>query len=346
MTRSSAERARDVRAILSAARRVASRADAVASELSASTGLSPAGVRLALAEHLETDASDDEIASLVAAAGDAATVHVILSANVFVGALRAIALARAAAPAVTVRPSRRDPWFARALVEELADPAVRIHDEAPERIVAGEIHVYGRDATIAAVRAAARPAVRVVGHGAGMGVAWIGPADELAAAAEALARDVVPFDQRGCLSPRLALVAGDFARASAFGARLAERLAAWEVTVPRGVFAADEAAERARWLATFAFAGETHAEGAFAVAVAPEGAPLVVPVPGRNVHIAPVPDASAAARALAPIAGVIVAFGANDLDAARLVAPVHARLSPLGRMQRPPLDGPVDGRAG
>jgi Acyl-CoA reductase (LuxC) len=347
VTRTREERVRDVRAVLAAARRLASRADQIAPELAASTGLSLEGVRLALAEHLEQDAQDDELASLVARAGDAPEVHVILSANVFTGALRAVALARAAAPAVTVRPSRRDPWFARALVRELGLPAVRLAEELPpERLAAGEIHVYGRDATIAAVRAAARPGVRVVGHGAGMGVAWIGADDDLAVAAEALARDVVPFDQRGCLSPRVALVAGDAARASAFAAALDDRLAAWELRVPRGALSSDEDAARARWLETLAFAGEVHARPAHAVAVAPEGAPLTVPVPGRNVHIAPIADAASAAALLVPFAHAVVAVGANDPAAARLFAPRHARISPLGRMQRPPLDGPVDGRAG
>ena len=48
-------------------------------------------------------------------------------------------------------------------------------------IEAGAIHVYGRDETIAAVRAAARPGVVVRGHGAGLGVALVTPAADLGA---------------------------------------------------------------------------------------------------------------------------------------------------------------------
>ncbi|MEO7109752.1 MAG: proline dehydrogenase, partial [Polyangiaceae bacterium] len=78
-----------------------------------STGLSRQGVELALREYLETDASDAEIETLIAQAKPTSHVHVILSANVFTGALRAIACARAAAPKVSVQLSSRDPVFAR-----------------------------------------------------------------------------------------------------------------------------------------------------------------------------------------------------------------------------------------
>jgi hypothetical protein len=41
----------------------------------------------------------------------------------------------------------------------------------------------------------------------------------------------------------------------------------------------------------------------------------------------------------------VVAIGSDDPQAAAAIAPEHARVSPLGRMQLPPLDGPVDRRA-
>ncbi len=336
-------RARDVREILRAARSLAARADRIVPEITKSTGLSPEGVHLALREHLELEATDDDISALVARAGDATRVHVVLSSSVFVGAVRALAIARAAAPHVTLRPSTRDPWFARALVEELGSSAVQVEDVRARDLAAGEIHVYGRDATIAAIRAEARRGVRVVGHGAGMGVAWVAADDDLAEAAEAVARDVVPFDQRGCLSPRLALVEGDDARAVAFAAALDLRLAAWEARVPRGVVGGDEVAERVRWLETMAIAGVVLAGPAHAVAVAAHGSPLTLAPVGRNMHIAPIAMANAAAQ-LAPLASAIVAVGANDSAVAARIGPPHARVSRLGHMQRPRLDGPVDRR--
>ncbi len=350
--RSSGARARDVRALLEAARRVARRAEADAPAIAAATGLSREGVLLALREHLEVGATPTELAALVARARppqlqrtEAPRVHVILSANVFTAALRALAIARAASRDVTVRPSRRDPWLARALVAELGSPEVRLAEElAPESLEAGEIHVYGRDETIEAVRGAARPGVRVVGHGAGMGLAWIGPQDGLAAAAEALARDIVPFDQRGCLSPRVAIVAGGATRASVFAEELGMRLAAWEARVPSGALTDDEAEARARWLETMTLAGEVMTGPAHAIAVAAPESPLVVPPPGRHLHVAPARDVAAALAVVIPLVPALVAVGSND-PAARLFSPRHARLSRLGLMQRPPLDGPVDGRS-
>jgi hypothetical protein len=53
-----------------------------------------------------------------------------------------------------------------------------------------------------------------------------------------------------------------------------------------------------------------------------------------------------AAKLLAPLAKGVVVIGSDDTTAARALAPAWARLAPLGAMQRPPLDGPVDLRDG
>src|SRR5208283_100464 len=104
---------------------------------------------------------------------------------------------------VAVRPSRREPHFARALVERAGDPGLTLVEEVdPARLFGGEVHVYGRDATIASVRGRVGERVRVRGHGAGMGIAIVSAQARLEAAADSLAEDVVAFDQRGCLSPR------------------------------------------------------------------------------------------------------------------------------------------------
>jgi hypothetical protein len=339
MPRTSGERVDDVKKLLAAARSVVERRSAIIPAIVESTGLSPEGVELALTRSLELEATDGELASLVTVAGDAPSVAVILSANVFVGALRAIALARAASQRVIVRPSRRDPAFARALVEATRDPAITI-DETFDvaSLDEGEIHVYGRDETIAEVRGSARVPVR--GHGAGMGVAWISGTADLAAAARELSSDVVLFDQRGCLSPRIALVCGD--RADAFAEALHEELERLDATIPRGVVPTDERAAGDRYVATMTYAcralvGRTHAVG-----VAPPGAPIVLPPPYRHVHVASCESSAAAKKLLEPLSRSIVAVGSDDVSGARALSPEHARISPLGRMQRPPLDGPVD----
>ena len=253
----------------------------------------------------------------------------------FVAPLRALALAFAASDRVTVRPSRREPVFARALVEALGDPRVTIE---PDRVVeAGVIHVYGRDATIASVRRAAGPRVSVTGHGTGMGVALV--TGDLARAAEALAEDVTAFDQRGCLSPRMAFVVGDAER---FGREVSDALEERARLVPRGALDPSEAEEAARWTSTVAYAGTLHRGASSAVGVVDARA---IPPTGRHLLVRPLASPADLASALGEDARLVIAVGTDaPFDVARALAPVHARVSALGAMQSPPLDGPVDAR--
>lgn len=333
----------DVRRVIDAARRVRGHEALLAKEWAKSTGLSVEGVHLALHEHLEVDdVTEDDLRSLIAAAGDTSIVHVVLSANVFVAALRAVALARAAAPRVVVRPSSRDPIFVRALVHELGDPAVTVVDTIDFKSVReGEVHVYGRDETIAKIRMRVEASLRVRGHGTGMGLAMLSPDDDVHAAAIAVARDVVPFDQRGCLSPRVVMVMGEGAkaRALAFAERLAGELGEWEKKVPRGELHDDERADAARYRGTMAFAGELFDAVTYAVAVGDE---VTLPPPGRHVHVVPCTSDDALTDALSPLARHVAALGENVPSPLLQALVPRARRSPLGFMQRPRLDGPVD----
>jgi hypothetical protein len=344
MTRALAERRADVWRVVEAARAVSRERASLVTDLTRSTGLSREGVELAFERHLEIDPTEAEIDSLVASAGDAKHVVVILSSNVFVGALRAIALACAASPSVVVRASRREPHFARALVARAGAAGVTFVDDLDvSRVFGGEIHVYGRSATIAAVRAAAGERMRVKGHGPGMGLAFVGAGAQLEASANALAEDVISFDQRGCLSPRAVLVEGA-ERASSFADLLDTALGLAGARVPRGVLHEDERAEAIQFESTMAFAGRVMSRSSHLVGVAPMGAPLLVPPPGRHVHVVPVRSAEDARVLIAELAPVIVAVGADDPAQGETIAPPHARVSTLGAMQRPRLDGPVDRR--
>src|SRR5215208_71031 len=112
----SAER---VKSLVEAARTIADPASSLGKiareRLPPATGLSPEGVEFALLRSLETDATPAEIATLCAGISAAPRAHVLLSANVFVGALRAIALALAASARVSVRCSRREAVMAELL---------------------------------------------------------------------------------------------------------------------------------------------------------------------------------------------------------------------------------------
>jgi hypothetical protein len=338
MGRSFAARVLDVRAVVEAAQRLQRDREGLVGAIVASTGLSPEGVRLGFEEHLETEPSPADLEALVrgAGGGDTPHVHVILSAGVFVGALRAIAVACAASATVTVRASRRDPVFAEALVQALGRPGVTLGDGAAE---GGEIHVYGTDETAAKVAAGSPPAVTVKRHGTGLGVAIVSAADDTAVAAGAIARDVVPFDQRGCLSPRVVLVEGGEPRAQELARALDAELAAAEPRVPRGALSRSEREEAARYAETIAFAGQIW-RGAAHLVGSSQGQ-LIVPPAGRHVHVRAVADASDARACLGPIARYVVALGVNARSLAGW-GPERARVSALGLMQRPPLDGPVD----
>jgi hypothetical protein len=340
--RSAAERIADVRRLLEAARRVHGERARLVDGIARSTGLTPEGVELGF-DCLERDATDADLGRLVERAGDARHVHVVLSANVFVAPMRALALARAAAPRVTVRPSPRDPLLAEALVEAAGDRAIAIvGDREVGSLDCSAIHVYGRDATIAAVRVGAAPGVEVRGHGAGLGVVMVSEGASEESAAARVAPDVVLFDQRGCMSPRVVVVLGSAARAEAFAAALDEELRGWGVRVPRGTVHEAERVEATRWQETLQFAGRLWSGAEHAVGLCPSDGPVAVPPAARHVAVVNAADWEAAGSLLAPFARFVVAIGSDDAVQARDVAPPWARVTPLGGMQRVPLDGPVD----
>jgi hypothetical protein len=342
-----------VREVLAAARRVVDASDPLGREarrlLPAATGLSLAGVELALARYVEIDASPAELDRLVARAQDAPRVHVVLSANVFVGAVRALALAVAASPAVSVRPSSREavmaPLLVRALVEASAAARVEIR-EALEPAAGDVVHVYGRRETIELLRRQLPPSVRVVGHGPGFGIALVDAGIErLDRAAERLSWDVVAFDQRGCLSPKVALVRGSPHDVEAFAASLAAELERRQGEIPRGGLSDDERRESALYRQTALLLGQCHIGATSAVGIDPSPRALVLPPSGRHVHVARVATVDDALALLAPFRDALTCIG-HDAETSLLSSLVAfargARSLPLGRMQSPPLDGPVD----
>jgi hypothetical protein len=63
------------------------------------------------------------------------------------------------------------------------------------------------------------------------------------------------------------------------------------------------------------------------------------------VHVAPVGDIAEAATLLAPFAKGIATIGAAEAAGGEALARrlgIQVRTARIGRMQRPPLDGPVD----
>ena len=183
-----------------------------------------------------------------------------------------------------------------------------------------------------------------------MGVAWITRGADLAVSARGLAEDVVAFDQRGCLSPRIALVeegtTRTSSRADAFAEALHGELERFGIEIPRGPLPAEERAASDRYVATMTYACRALVGTQHAIGIAPPGAPMVPCPASRHVHVAACTTEDDALALLEPLARSIVAFGSDDEASARRLAPKWARVSALGRMQRPRLDGPVDLRGG
>ena len=329
--------------LLTAARRLADPEDELgrsARRALTTTRLSPEGVEWALRECLEVSASDEELDALFGSVVSAPAAHVLLPANVFVAALRAIALALAQTGVVRVRASRREPHFARSLAAA-APGLFELTDELSPN--AGDsVWAYGSDETLDALwRRLPNGAVLHAG-GPGYGVAVLEAEHADVAAARSLARDLVAFDQRGCLSPRVALFAGGLARAQAFAEALAAELADVAERVPLGAPSAEEAAEVTTFRDTLGYAGRVFRAGPGSVAVIDDR--LVLAPGGRNLTLVVTRDPVAR---LEPVARHVTALGlatSPALEHALQSALPNARTSALGSMQRPRFDGPADRR--
>ena len=343
MAETPARRAR-VERLLQAARVLAnperSEGQALRRRLLETTGLSPAGIELGLTRCLETEPAEQHLETLLTSTPISPRAHVLLSANVFVASLRAIALGVASSLRVEVRPSRRDPALAEAL-HALAPDAFELKTAlVPEP--GDHFWAYGADDTLAAVRRSLPPGVWFHPHGAGLGAVVIDGAalnDELT---RNIALDTALFDQGGCLSPRVVCVVGSAEQAKTHAAALARALAAVERDLPPGPRGLEEAAEQRRSHDAAAYAFDLFEAGSGFVSVSSNP---VVPPARRNLHVCATANPVAA---LTPLAAHLTCIASNTepLRTQLSAAFPGARNVPPGEMQRPPLDGPVDRRHG
>jgi hypothetical protein len=309
------------------------------------SGLSQAGVELAIERCLERRVSDAELTLLLAGTPEAPHAHVLLSANVFVAALRAIAIGLAASERVSVRASRRDPGLANALHELTPGLFEIVPELAP---AAGDrVWAYGADATLASLRASLPAGVWLHAHGHGFGAVVVEERDgrDPLAEARAIALDTLLFDQRGCLSPRVVCVRGSESAARELAEALAAELGKLELEVAPGPRSPPELAEARRWHDAAAYAFELFAAGSGLVSFSATGE-LSLPPVGRNLHVVGVSDPL---RTLAPFHQHLTCVGVSasaELESQLRSALGGARFASLGEMQRPPLDGPVDRRHG
>jgi hypothetical protein len=313
--------------------------------LAEETGLSPEGVCFALERCLELEPPAAELEAFVRRARPAPAIVVVLAGNVFTAALRAVAWALAAAPRVWVRASRRSERFPRALVEAARLPGLEILPSLPpgdalERALdelslpeGAALHAYGGTEALDALGAlAARRALRTELHGPGLGVI-VAHERAVVAAAEQIADDIVVFDQRGCLSPRLLMVLGDPAAAAE---ALHDALSRRDRSIPRGELDPAERAAIGRARDAALFAGPVlEGDGHLVLVGVAEPGPV-----GRVVPVVGVRTVDDARARLAPLGAALTTIGTDLPELAAAFA--DRRVAALGAMQTPPFDGPVD----
>jgi hypothetical protein len=338
------ERLERVRRLVEGARRLADPEDelgiAVRESLRSTTGLSPAGIEAGLRDSLETQPSGSELQALCASVAAAPRVWVLLSANVFVAAHRAIACALAASPEVYVRPSRREPAFATALHAATGDLFRLVDELAPAP--GDHVHAYGSDETLAELEQHLSPGVELWGHGSGFGAVAVYQADDLDALARGIALDTILFEQRGCASPRLIALASEV-NTQSFASALRRQLERLAREVPPADLPSAEIADL-RWFREVAsFVAEAQrSSGPASVFFQHDPALPLIPPGARNLVVFTCTDPASALHAFgSSLTCVAVAGGPEHFEAVERVLP-RVRVCQPGRMQRPPFDGPLD----
>ena len=332
--------------LFAAAARLANREDPIGRQLrlrlEASTDLTAQGIDWALARCLEPHPDEATIEKMLDTLPNCAVAHVVLSSNVFVAPLRAIAIALLSADEVYVKPSRRAPDFTELLSQAapgLFHVTTGLHARANDHVWA-----YGSDDSLRAIAAALPPAAVLHAHGFGFGVAVI-DVSQHDIATYGLCEDVIAFDQRGCLSPRILVLIGSRVQANTWLDELLQELAGFEQRVPRGTLHEDEKASLAWYRATMRYVGEIREARGALCGIDWARKTLLLPPPGRNLHVC-LSEREGWARQLAPWSAWLTTVGCSNptLEQAAASAFPRARLAKLGKMQMPPLDGPVDQR--
>lgn len=281
-----------------------------------------------------------------------ALVAFIVASNVPALAVPAIALGCLAGSAVLVKSGRSDPLsapaFRRALEgvdPELAATVVATYwpggASAIERAVlpcADVVVASGGDLTMEALRR--RVGTRLVAHGTRISVAALDLRAErdLEPLARAVARDIVRYDQRGCLSPHVVLVVGD---RDAFADALVRALAALRPILPPGESTIEERAAVRMAVEEASWAGADAVRAGLGGTVLVESWADLRPGPGgRTVRVCPLESLDALPAVLPHDRIECVAVHGTGVDPDALRARGVSRLCRPGRMQEPPLAWP------
>lgn len=221
----------------------------------------------------------------------------------------------------------------------------------------------GADETMQTLRRSLPSRTRFVAHGHRVSAGYVaremlGPYDE-ARTLEAAARDVVTWDQLGCLSPHVLFVEnGGLLPPEGFAARLAEELERWEQKLPRGPVATEIASSifhrREFYRVRAAALDHTkvwYSPDSTAWSVVYEADPrFQLSCLHRFIHVKAVDTAEQCLHQAEAVRGQWSTLGlaATGVRAGELAQQFAdwgiTRICPLGRMQSPPLTWRHDGR--
>lgn len=222
----------------------------------------------------------------------------------------------------------------------------------------------GSDVSLASIRERLGADTRFIGYGHKLSFGLVtraGLADcgALAHWSRAAAYDVAVYDQLGCLSPQLVYVEeGGPVSPREFASALADDLAEWQITLPRGAVPTEAVSaircvrDQAEWQALAGKDIELHtSRGGADWTVIYEADPTFVPSPlYRTVRVKPLRGPAHLAELLADWRPYLEAVGlaAAPDESARLGELLAglgvSRVCPLGKMQRPPLNWRRGGR--
>jgi hypothetical protein len=297
--------------------------------------------------------------------------NVILAGNIFSACLQPFAFALALGIPVLCKAASDQATFPSLFATALAqaDPAVGAalgvttfpsasSDHLSALLEGADLVIcYGGDDTILALRRQLGATTRLIEHGHGVSVAYLGR-DALTdpQIIARLAIDVAAYDQRGCLSPQLVWINDDNDQAArqTFLQQLHQALDRLDADLPRGPLPPEIAAAQMQWRGVAAIEGELLQGAGHAVASNEQG--RLRPGPGwRNLLVLGCEGPRHLKPALARFGPHLKQIGiaCGDDERAELLDALDPVLCPricrLGEMQSPPFDAysegadPIDG---
>ena len=208
------------------------------------------------------------------------------------------------------------------------------------------IMAHGSDTSLGSLQALCPRETPFVGYGHRVSLGLVLPGADCEAAARGFAKDILLYDQGGCLSPQTVFVAGDWADAQSFAVRLAQALAtaAGDHPLPVRAERAAGAVQEARALAWMEDSSRVWEDPnrRWTVIARPGSAFTVSPTFGV-VSVQPLESLTELPQAVSAVADRLQGCAAAGNLAAGYLPGVSYLCEP-GALQAPPLAWRQDGR--